>query len=97
MGIKLRRLPTHLATDLLYTFLVDDLTAGGVSRTAARQAINEAFSQIVIPQRGRTEANPQPQLPDRATWGLLPEHQAAQARAMGLLGQNPQLGGEAGA
>jgi hypothetical protein len=88
------RLPTRQATDLLYTFLVDDICASGVTRTAARQAIKDAFGGIVIPDRGRTERNPQPQLPDRATWGLLPEHQAAQQRAMGLLAQNANLGGE---
>lgn len=91
------RLPTHQATDLLYTFLVDDLCSAGITRTSAQQAIKDAFATIVIPEQGRTESNPQPQLPDRATWGLLPEHQAAQARAMGLLQGAPQLGGEAGA
>lgn len=96
MGITLERLPTDEATALLYTLMIDDIVQLGGSRMQARQALDETMSDFEIPEEGRTEQNPQPKLPDRETWGLLPEHQAAQARAMGLLGQNPNLGGEKG-
>lgn len=64
---------------------IDDVAGGGVSRDNARivimHAIRNWFVDRVVVETEPEEPKPDPRVPDRATWGMLPEHVAAAARA----------------
>ena len=64
---------------------IDDVAGGGVSRDNARVAIARAittwFSNTIVTEQPK----PDPRVPDRETWGMLPEHVTAASRAERLI------------
>jgi hypothetical protein len=63
--------------------MVDDAVVWGSTREQARQIVDDWVDRLGD-KRGAAEARVG--VPDRSTWGLLPEHQEATQRAVSLFG-----------
>lgn len=77
-NLKLSKISARAFLNLLYTWMIDDLTSLMISRSKSRQIVDQAIDSVVADYDARTA---------RAdTWGLKPEHIAAQQRAMQMFG-----------
>ena len=68
---------------MLYHFLVDEAQGEGASRQEARDEVEEFLS---LDENG---------MPDRETWGLLPQHQRGLAAAVSMFGEVQKPSAEA--
>jgi hypothetical protein len=91
-GFDLQELPLDRALNVVVALMVDDAVPAwgieakrGVEMFDRRRVRGEVLRELLaqIPATPAAGARPAaPAVPERATWGLLPEHQAGLASAM---------------